>query len=140
MTLARIGPGESASAFCCQETERHVLDGLRLSPRDTSAQSWMGIAGCAKHYLGRDDGAAAWFGRAVETNRNYSVAHFFLASVWAHLGRINEAQAATKAGLELDPTFTIQRFRAGASSDNPTYLAQRERINEGMRKAGVPEG
>ena len=23
---------------------------------------------------------------------------------------------------------------------NPTYLAQRERIIEGMRKAGVPEG
>ena len=27
----------------------------------------------------------------------------------------------------------------GPQSDNPTYLAQRERIIEGMRKAGVPE-
>jgi hypothetical protein len=25
-------------------------------------------------------------------------------------------------------------------TDHPTYLAQRERIIEGMRKAGVPEG
>ena len=25
-------------------------------------------------------------------------------------------------------------------TDNPTYLAQRERIYEGMRLAGVPEG
>ena len=69
-----------------------------------------------------------------------SAAHFFLAAALAHLGRLDEARAATKAGLALDPTFTICRFRAGASSDNPTYLAQRERISDGMRKAGVPEG
>jgi hypothetical protein len=53
---------------------------------------------------------------------------------------MGEARAATKAGLALDPNFTIHRFRAGASGDNPTYLAQRERNYEGMRKAGVPEG
>jgi hypothetical protein len=32
------------------------------------------------------------------------------------------------------------RVRAGAATDNPTYLSQRERIYEGMRMAGVPEG
>ena len=58
----------------------------------------------------------------------------------AHLGRLDEARAAAQAGLALNPTFTIRRFRAGAPSDNPTYLAQRERIYDGMRKAGVPEG
>jgi hypothetical protein len=57
----------------------------------------------------------------------------------AHLDQMSEARAATKAGLALDSTFTIRRFRTGASSDNPTYLAQREHIYEGMRKAGVPE-
>ena len=45
-----------------------------------------------------------------------------------------------QAGLALDPTFTIRRFRANAPSDNPTYLAGRERFYEGMRMAGVPEG
>jgi hypothetical protein len=34
----------------------------------------------------------------------------------------------------------IKRLRAGAASDNPTYLAQRERSRDSMRKAGVPEG
>jgi hypothetical protein len=53
---------------------------------------------------------------------------------------MSEAQAAAKAGLRLNPTFTLRRFRAGAFSDNPTYLAQRERAYQGMRKAGVPEG
>ena len=53
---------------------------------------------------------------------------------------MSEAQAAVQAGLALNPTFTIRRFRAGAFSDNPTHLAQRERFYDGMRKAGVPEG
>ena len=53
---------------------------------------------------------------------------------------MNEARAAAQAGLALNPTFTISRFRPGRPSDNPTYLAQRERFIDGMRKAGVPEG
>ena len=99
----------------------------------------MYIAGAAKLYLGRDEEAVAWFRRSVDANRNSTVAHFLLAAALAQLGRMSEARAATKAGLAIDATFTIERFRAGASSDNPTYLAQRERVYDGMRKAGVPE-
>jgi hypothetical protein len=39
----------------------------------------------------------------------------------------------------LEPGFTIGRFRAGARSDNTAYLRGRERIYEGMRRAGIPE-
>jgi len=45
-------------------------------------------------------------------------------------------RSATQAGVALNPTFTISRARASASSDNPTYLAQRERLFDGLRKAG----
>jgi hypothetical protein len=55
------------------------------------------------------------------------------------LNSLDEAKAAARTGLALDPTFTIRRFRDGASTDNPVYLAKRERIYEGMRLAGVPE-
>jgi hypothetical protein len=48
--------------------------------------------------------------------------------------------SAAQEGLALNPTFTITRARAAPPSDNPIYLAQRERIYEGMRKARVPEG
>ena len=123
-----------------EETESHVLEALRLSPRDTLAHMWMGIAGASKLYLGRDEEAVAWCRRAIEANRNSSVAHFFLAAALAQIGRMTEARTATEAGLVLDRTFTIRRFQAGASSDNPTYLAQRERVYDGMRKAGTPRG
>jgi hypothetical protein len=77
---------------------------------------------------------------AIETNRNYPLAHLWLAAALAHLGRLSEARSAAQAGLALNPTFTIARARAAPPSDNPIYLAQRERIYDGMRKAGVPEG
>ncbi len=121
-----------------EETERHVLEALRLSPRDTFVYAWMAFVGSAKICLGKDEEAVGWLRRSIETNRNQP-GHFFLAAAQAHLGRMSEAQAAAKAGLALNPTFTIRRFRAGAFSDNPTYLAQRERFYDGMRRAGVSE-
>jgi len=123
-----------------EETEAHIREALRLSPRDTSAYAWKAFAGYAKLYLGSDEEAAAWLHRAIETNRSYSLQHFALACALAHLGQLDDARAAVQAGLALNPTFTLRRFRAGTSSNNPTFLAQRERIYDGMRKAGVPEG
>ena len=123
-----------------EETEAHINEALRLSPRDTVAQTWMAIAGAAKFSLGSDEEAATRFRRSVEINRNYPLGHFYLAAVLAHLGRLDEARAEVQSGLAINPTFTISRFRAGAPSDNPTFLVQRQRVYDGMRKAGVPEG
>ncbi|MBR0691619.1 adenylate/guanylate cyclase domain-containing protein [Bradyrhizobium lablabi] len=122
------------------ETEAHVNEALRLSPRDISAFRWLQMVGFAKVQLNADAEAVAWFRRSLEANRNYPITHFGLAAVLALLGSLDEARAAAKAGLALDPSFTIRRFRLGAASDNPTHLAGRERIYEGMRLAGVPEG
>jgi tetratricopeptide (TPR) repeat protein len=136
---AMIGSGKMFIGRA-EETESHVLEALRLSPHDTAVYSWMLIAGSAMLLLGRDEEATAWLLRSIEANRNLSSTHFFLAVAQAHLGRMSEAQAAAKSGLSLNPIFTIRRFRAGAFGDNPTYLAQRERFIDAMRKAGVPEG
>jgi hypothetical protein len=58
----------------------------------------------------------------------------------AQLGRLDEARSAVKAGLALDPNFSVYRAAARtARSDDPTYLAQLEPIFDGLRKAGVPE-
>ena len=64
-----------------------------------------------------------------------------LAAALVQLGRFDEAHSAVKAGLALNPTYTVSRVRAAwtAMSDDPTYLAQIERMLEGLRKAGVPE-
>jgi TolB-like protein/Tfp pilus assembly protein PilF len=122
------------------ETEAHTREALRLSPRDTSRYLWLGWVGNAKTQLGADDEAVAWYRLSLDANRNFAGGHFFLAFALALLGQLGEARAAVQAGLALDPTWTIRRFRAAAASDNPTYLAGRERMYDGMRKAGAPEG
>jgi TolB-like protein/class 3 adenylate cyclase len=122
-----------------EETEAHVREAFRLSPRDTFAYIWMVNAGYAKLLLGSDKEAVTQLRRSIEINRNYPNSHFWLAAALAHLDRLDEARSAVHAGLALAPTFTMRRYRAGAPSDNPIYLAQRERVAEGLRKAGLPE-
>ena len=123
------------------ETEAHIVEALRLSPRDTWAHTWMNFAGVAKNYLGLYDQAIPWFRRAIEANRNFPHPHFVLGGALALLGRLDEAHSTIKSGLALNPIFTISRARANfaSMSDDPTHLAQLERILEGMRMAGVPE-
>ncbi len=124
-----------------EETETYVMKAFRLSPRDNRAFSWMNTAGAAQSYLAADEAAACWYRRSIETNRNVApFVHFFLAAALAHLGRIEEARASVQAGLALDPNFTLAHFHASSPTDNPTCLAQRARIAEGMRKAGLSEG
>jgi TolB-like protein/class 3 adenylate cyclase/Tfp pilus assembly protein PilF len=122
------------------ETEAHIQEALRLSPRDIHAFLWMQYVGVAKLQLNADAEAVSWLRRSIEANRNYPFVHFALAAALALLGALDDAQAAAQAGLALDPSFTVRRFRASASTDNATYLAKRERVYEGMRIAGVPEG
>ncbi len=124
-----------------EDTEAHVGEALRLSPRDTTVYIWMTTAGAAKNYLGLYDQAVPWFRRAIEANRNYPLGYFGLGAALAHLNRLDQARSAVKAGLALNPAFSISRARAAftAMSDDPTYLAQLERNLEGLRKAGVPE-
>jgi TolB-like protein len=134
--LAKVFLGQGA------ETEAHVNEAFRLSPRDALAPRWMLFVGLAKVQLGADAEGVIWMRRSLDANRNYSATYFDLAAALARLGRLDEAQAAVNAGLALDPRFTIRRYRdvTFANSDNPTYRAGRERLIEGMRMAGAPEG
>ena len=123
------------------ETEGHILEAFRLSPRDIFAYRWMQVVGVAKLHLGADAEAVGWLRRSIEANRNLPLAHFQLAGALALLGALDEARTAAQAGLALVPGFTIRRFRSAAKSgDDATYLAGLERVCLGMRMAGVPEG
>jgi Flp pilus assembly protein TadD len=83
----------------------------------------MNCLGRAKMQLGSDAEAVDWLRRSIETNRNFPLTHFHLAAALGLLGAVDEARAAAKVGLTLNPGFTIRRFRAAAkSSDHPAYL------------------
>jgi TolB-like protein/class 3 adenylate cyclase/Flp pilus assembly protein TadD len=130
--LAKITLGRA------EEAEAHIAEAFRISPSDGASFLWTHIQGVAKLHLARDEEATDLFRQSIDSSRNYPLNHFYNAAALSHLGRQSEAEAEVKAGLEISPGFSIPRFRAGAESDNPVYLAQRERIAEGMLKAGAP--
>ena len=90
--------------------------------------------------VGADEEAVAWLRRSIEANRNHPVPHWFLAAALSLLGSLDEARAVAQAGLVLNPTFTIRRYLAHGTGHHPSFVSARERISEGMRFAGVPEG
>jgi TolB-like protein/class 3 adenylate cyclase/tetratricopeptide (TPR) repeat protein len=122
------------------ETEAHIEQALRLSPRDNAVNIWALYVGVAKFWHGADAEAIVWLRRSLEANRNHPTAHFYLAAVLAHVGELDEARATAQAALVLNPSFSIRRFRTNTPSNHPVYLAGRERVYEGLRMAGVPEG
>jgi TolB-like protein len=122
------------------EAKVHVEQALRLSPRDPIAYLYRFTVGNGEFYSGRLEEAVAWLRRSIETNRNFPLAHFYLAAALALLGRQEEAKTSAASGFTFDPKFSIRGYRAGAATDNATYLAQRNRLIEGLRAAGVPEG
>jgi tetratricopeptide (TPR) repeat protein len=123
----------------CEETEAHVREAMRLSPRDPELGRWYLYLGAAGLYGGRLAEAIDPLRKSVQLEPDYNVAHFFLAAALALEGHDADAAVARDAGLRLDPTFTVSKYRAVTRSANATFLAQRERIYEGMRKAGIPE-
>jgi TolB-like protein len=123
-----------------EETEAHVNEALRLSPQDTFSFRWLLFSATAKLHLGADTEAVVGLRRSIEASRSFPMAHFFLATALALLGELDQARAAAQAGLTLDPTFTIRRYRLNTPTNHPTFLAARQRLYEGMRLAGVPEG
>jgi hypothetical protein len=109
-------------------------------PHDALAYVWFMFAGFSKLFLGKEEEAVAWLRRSIETNTNNPTSHFLLAAALVYLGRLPEARSEARAGLAINPTFTIARVRISASSDTPAFVAARDRYIDGLRKAGVPEG
>ena len=122
------------------ESEAHFQQAFRLSPRDRNAYRWMHNLGVAKLILGADVEAVDWLRRCLEVNRNYPIVHFQFAAALALVGSLDEARTAVRAGLALDPAFTIRRTRGLILSSDPTFRVGSNRIRDGMLMAGVPEG
>jgi tetratricopeptide (TPR) repeat protein len=122
-----------------EETESHVEEALRLSPLDGFAYLWMLFAGVAKIQADEYEKAVEWLRRSIDTNPNSPWAHFHLGVALHLMGKPTEARAETQTGLELDPLFTTERYRSLAFSDDPRYVAIRERTIQTLQAAGVPE-
>jgi len=129
---AKIRAGRAEEAFVPLQTA------IRLSPRDPLLNIWYFIICHAYTHLGRDDAAIEWCRRSVAIGP-FWISYVDLASAYAWTGRKDEAQAAVAELLKLMPNYTVDRWAHEGWSSNPVFLAQYQRIIEGLRKAGLPE-
>jgi adenylate cyclase len=114
---------------------------LRLSPLDPQRASWFIISGLCDITLHRDDQAVDLLRRAVTINPKIVTARVWLAGALGLIGHDAEAREEVQRYLAMPEARvkTIAAFKEQRNSNNPSYLATRERIYDGLRKAGLPE-
>jgi TolB-like protein/Tfp pilus assembly protein PilF len=124
-----------------EKTIEYADRAMRLSPPDPYLYVFYAQEGLAHIMLGRDDRAVVCLRRAVANNPRFPSPVAYLAAALALTGQEAEARQVLRQYLSLPgaKTRTIAAWRAMAYSDNPIYLAFRDRIHEGLRQAGMPE-
>jgi adenylate cyclase len=116
-----------------EEAVRSYERAIRMSPVDPALHFTFAAMGMAFIELGRFDEAVVAGKKAQRQNPSFPPTDRCLASAFAHLGRDAEAREAVARVLEVDPAYTISRYRArGGQSNTKLYI-------EGLRKAGLPE-
>ena len=121
----KIYQGRGAEAIACAEKA------LRLNPRPPSYYFWN---------LGAAQYVAEQYEAAVKTLRNEATyrtgSRNLLAAALAQLGRLEEAREEAKLYLARNSQFSISHW---VETSPFRDMALRDRVAEGMRKAGLPE-
>jgi len=116
-----------------------VETSLRLSPRDPSLNIWKYYMCHAYIHLADWKKAIDWCNQSVAAGPFWQ-AFIDLAAAYAWTGNDEGAHNAVARLLELMPGYTVQQWANAGWSENPTFLVEYQRIVEGLRKAGLPEG
>ena len=130
----KIRLGRSAEAFAPLQMA------IQLSPRDPLLNTWYFYVGHAHTHLGQYDEAIDWCSRSIAV-KPFWIAYADLAAANALTGHEREAHAAVAELRRLRPNYTVALWLQDGSgwSDNVVFLAEFQRIAEGLRKAGLPE-
>ena len=126
-----------------EESEAHVLEALRLSPRDPRLPNWFWRIGMVHLLQSRTDEAIPWLERARNTNPRLVGPHAWLASAYALNGDLPRSimELAETRRLNRDNIYTtIAAHKAarwfGAASN---YALAEQTFFAGLRRAGVSE-
>jgi tetratricopeptide (TPR) repeat protein len=115
----------------------------RIGPRDPGRWTWLDGRGHALILLGRDEEAIRALTNSLDANPKNAFPHAFLAAAYALLGRSDEARTALAAFEQMRPGTRVSTFRSLApvplALTSQQYQQQRQRVTEGLRKAGMPE-
>jgi TolB-like protein len=113
---------------------------FRLSPRDPGVPVWQQLVCVLHNFLAQWEQGIEWCekARAGAPENVYMLVQLAAANAWT--GHDKEAKEAVAQLQKVHPGFTVQTYAGIHYTDDPTFNAQRARIVEGLRKAGLPEG
>jgi tetratricopeptide (TPR) repeat protein len=116
---------------------REIERAIRLSPHDPLMYAYTSIASLAFLGAARTDRALAYARRSVGDNPNYTTGLKLLIASAVEAGQVPEAEAAGRRLLELEPSFSVDRFRRFS----PTTASEVGDIFcRSLSRAGVPLG
>jgi adenylate cyclase len=117
-----------------------VETALRLSPRDPDVPWWQFFM-CDLHAkLAQWEQAIEWCGKSIAGGNQSFFPFVDLAAANAWAAHDKEAKETVAQLQKVYPGFTVQTWAGIHWSDDPTFTMQYQRIVEGLRKAGLPEG
>ena len=118
----------------------HADRAIRLSPPDPYLYVFYAQEGLGHVMLGQDQLAVASLRRAVANNPEFPTPLAYLTAMLALTGKDAEARECLARYLAMPHTTTrsIAGWKQMGLSDHPVYLTMRERINEGLARAGLP--
>jgi TolB-like protein len=126
--------GRPERAIECADTA------IRLSPRDPFLFLYYLQKAHAYFALGKNADAIDWLRRVRAAAPGFPVPDALLAAVLALDGQDFEARKALEQYLTAGPMKTLAQWKTRRQeADTPFYLAVRERLDEGLRKAGMPQ-
>ena len=110
---------------------RRLKKAIRLCP---FPPAWfLLLVGTGYHLKGENDAAVYALKLAIERQSDSHLMHAWLASALVDLGRLEEAQAASRRVLDLEPSFS-------AGSWSKTFNSEAHlRIRDNLLTAGLPE-
>ncbi len=112
---------------------------IELSPRDPRISTYIRNLALAHLHLEHDTEALILAERSVHVPRPWPRSYETLAMACSMSGLMEEARAAVAVLVKHWPGYGIATHKAEIMSNRPAFLAQRERLLEGLRRAGLPE-
>ena len=132
--------GAAGWAYCWSHQPEIAINyfqrAMRLSPLDPQLGQMLTGLGTAHLIAGRTERALPILLRAVKENQNYASGYRFLTLAFTRLGRHEEARAAARRLLEIEPAYRVSRSSRIRPWSEPAFIAEFEAA---QLQAGLPE-
>lgn len=111
----------------------------RISPLDRFTPYWEGIEAHSRVLLGQDEEAIVLSRKLLAAGYTPKFIYYFLIASLTHLGQTVEAATTLEEFKRRHGRFgSITQIKAAERSSEPAFLRLRQRLYEGLLKAGVP--